>query len=133
MPGIHLCHFHIDTMKKKQILFLYNRRHIAEQRRSRAARATKVLVGYSSIYDRFGLGLVYTIRTFRYLHHFCLTLVRRRRARDGKKASEGTQSEREQYEIDDALIFCLAPFFGRLDTPSFVCATGVHDGRKRLR
>ena len=60
------------------------------------------------------LGLVYTIRTFRYPHHFCLTLVRRRRARDGKRASEGTESERGQYEIDDALIFCLAPSFGRL-------------------
>ena len=47
-------------------------------------------------------------------HHCCLTLVRRRRARDGKRASEGTESERGQYEIDDALIFCLAPSFGRL-------------------
>ena len=57
---------------------------------------------------------MYTIRSFRNPHHFCLTLVRRTRARDGKRVSGGTESERGQYEIDDALIFCLAPSFGRL-------------------
>ena len=77
--------------------------------------ATKVLVGYSSIYDRYGLGLVYTIRTFRYPHHSCLTLVRRRSAREmARERAKALKGERGQYEIDDALIFCLAPFFGRL-------------------
>ena len=57
---------------------------------------------------------MYTIRTFRYPHHFYLTRVRRRRERDGTRVSEGTESERGQYETRDALIFCLAPSFGRL-------------------
>ena len=61
------------------------------------------------------------------------TLVRRRRARDGKTASEGTESERGQYEIDERVDILSRSVFRTPDTPSFVCATGVRDGRKRLR
>ena len=41
-PGIHWCHFHIDTMKYKQIQILYN----LTGRGPRAGQAAKAQVGY---------------------------------------------------------------------------------------
>ena len=50
-----------------------------------------------------------------------------------RERARATDSERGRYETDDTLMFCLAPSFGRRDTPSFACATGVRDGRKHIR
>ena len=68
------------------------------------------------------------LRVCCYPHHFCLTLVWRRQER-----ARATERETGRYETDDVLMFCLVPSFGRRDTPSFACATGVRDGRKHIR
>ena len=52
-----------------------------------------------------------------YPHHFCLILVRRRRER-----ARGTESERERCEIDDGMMFCLAPSIRRLILRPFASA-----------
>ena len=39
-----------------------------------------------------------------------------------KARARGTESERGRYEIDDGMMFCLAPSFGRLTTSSFAFA-----------
>ena len=39
-----------------------------------------------------------------------------------RERARGTESERGRYEIDDGMMFCLAPSFGRLTTLSFAFA-----------
>ena len=50
-----------------------------------------------------------------------------------RERARATESERGRYETDDALMFCPVTSFGRRDTPSFACATGVRGGHKQLR
>ena len=69
-----------------------------------------------TVLSPYVLGLVYTIRVTRYPHHFFLTLVWRRRERDGTRASESHWSRsvfRTPCHSGARKAFHLAPPFGQ--------------------
>ena len=69
-----------------------------------------------TVLSPYVLGLVYTIRVTRYPHHFFLTLVWRRRERDGTRASESHWSRsvfRTPCHSGARKVFHLAPPFGQ--------------------
>ena len=112
---------------------MYNRWHIAEQRRSRAARATKVsrrlFEHLRSLRARFGVHDTDFSLSPPLLSHCCPPKASARWKESERRHWKRARTVQDRRRVD----ILSRSVFRTPDTPSFVCAMGVRDGRKRLR